>query len=157
MTSDDIINGDLYKKKKDGLSMKLPLTLLKLNQMKPLKNIHKNRKFERAKTLGNCVVKLAGDQKNSESYKELIKLFLLQNIQTLQELCEKEPRLCTQLKKLSPRETLDFLRALGLRANDHKRIITLLNKLQMNYLASSPAVLKEKKSSFRKLSMRVVS
>lgn len=151
MTSDDIINGDLYKKKKDGLSMKLPLTLLKLNQMKPLKNIHKNRKFERAKTLGNCVVKLAGDQKNSESYKELIKLFLLQNIQTLQELCEKEPRLCTQLKKLSPRETLDFLRALGLRANDHKRIITMLNKLQMNYLASSPAVLKEKKKLLQKI------
>ncbi len=106
-------------------------------------------KEKRTNTLIECYEKISGGKKNSKSYKQLMKFFLLHHIKTLQELCEEEPRLCIELKKLTPKETLDFLRALGLRVRDHKRIITMTNKLQKNFLSSLDAVQKEKKGFFK--------
>ena len=141
----DVLEGDLYKQNAIGRTIKLPRTFIKLGDKKPFEDINQTMKEKRTNTLIECYEKISGGKKNSKSYKQLMKFFLLHHIKTLQELCEEEPRLCIELKKLTPKETLDFLRALGLRVRDHKRIITMTNKLQKNFLSSLDAVQKEKK------------
>ncbi len=133
----------------NGKIEKTKVQLLKLcSKDLPYDKIHKKSKLKRLQTLQIATKKLAVDP---EGHSTIFKDFLLHNKSLVIE-AYKDPRLCQQVKKLTPQESLEYMISLGYTGRDYRRHITVLNKLGNNFLSSYKSIQCEKEKISQRFS-----